>query len=94
MERFHNYKVLITGSSEGIGLGIAEAFALRGADVWLVARNQEKLQTARQRLAQYNVDIRLTAINLLDEGGSLHLAKEIAQQWSCLNVLVNNAARL
>ena len=91
MNQFGNYKVLITGSSEGIGFGIAEAFAGNGADVWLVARNQSKLQMAREKLAKYNVDVRLTAIDLLEERVSTHLASAIAEQWKFLNVLVNNA---
>ena len=66
MNQLKNYKILITGSSEGIGFGIAEAFARSGADVWLVARNRKKLQTASEQLGKYNVDVRLTAIDLLD----------------------------
>ena len=83
-------RVLITGSSEGIGFGIAEAFALDGADVWLVARNQEKLETAKEKLAQYDVDVRFTAIDLSKEGAAKHLAKAVSQGWETLNVLVNN----
>jgi NAD(P)-dependent dehydrogenase (short-subunit alcohol dehydrogenase family) len=33
MNQLLNYKTVITGSSEGIGFGIAEAFARNGADV-------------------------------------------------------------
>lgn len=91
MKQVNNHKVLITGSSEGIGFGIVEAFAHSGADVWLVARNLEKLQTARKQLTKYNVDVRLTAIDLLDPAASNLLAEEIAQKWKSLNVLVNNA---
>ena len=83
-------KALITGSSEGIGFGIAEAFARDGADVWLVARNQEKLETAKEKLAQYDVEIRFTAIDLSTEGAAKHLAKAVTQGWETLNVLVNN----
>lgn len=91
MNQSNNRKVLITGSSEGIGFGIAEAFARNGADVWLVARNREKLQTASQRLAQYNVDVQSTAIDLLNEGVFADLARAIAKRWKSLDVLVNNA---
>ena len=89
--KLSNRKVLVTGSSEGIGFGIAEAFASEGADVWLVARNQEKLQTAKEKLDRYNVDVRSTAIDLLDENGFTYLVRAIAEQWKSLNVLVNNA---
>ena len=83
-------KVLITGSSEGIGFGIAEAFALDGADVWLVARNREKLETAKEKLAQYDVEVRFTAIDLSKERAAKHLAKAVIEGWETLDVLVNN----
>ncbi len=91
MKKFNNCKVLITGSSEGIGFGIAETFARNGANVWLIARNQSKRQMACEKLAKYNIEVRLTAIDLLNEGVSSHLASAIAKQWKSLDVLVNNA---
>ena len=91
MNSLSNYKALITGSSEGIGFGIAEAFARSGANVWLVARNLKKLQIAREKLAKYNVDVPITAIDLLDETASTQLTEAIANQWGNLNILVNNA---
>jgi uncharacterized protein len=39
-------RILITGSSEGIGLELARLFALKGNQVTLVARNKEKLEKA------------------------------------------------
>ena len=87
MNQFNNCKVLITGGSEGIGFGIAEAFARNGADVWLIARNQSKLEIAWEKLAKYNIEVRLTAIDLLNEGVSSHLASAIAKQWKSLDVL-------
>lgn len=40
--------VVVTGGSSGIGLATAEAFAARGADVTLVARDIERLEIARE----------------------------------------------
>jgi short-subunit dehydrogenase len=39
-------KILITGSSEGIGFEVAKVLASKGNQVTLVARNQEKLEKA------------------------------------------------
>jgi len=43
--------VLVTGGSSGIGLATAEAFASRGADVTLVARDPQRLEIAREAVA-------------------------------------------
>jgi len=40
--------VVVTGGSSGIGLATAEAFAARGADVAIVARDPERLEAARE----------------------------------------------
>ncbi|MCG3769190.1 MAG: 3-oxoacyl-[acyl-carrier-protein] reductase FabG [Nitrosomonadaceae bacterium] len=46
-----NSRVLVTGSSRGIGYGIASAFLAEGATVVLTGRNKENLQGARSTLA-------------------------------------------
>lgn len=86
-----NYKTVITGSSEGIGFGIAEAFARNGAAVWLVGRDLSKLKQAHKKLQQYSVDVKTTAIDLYTEGTSSKLAQLICEQWESVDVLVNNA---
>ena len=91
MNQLLNYKTVITGSSEGIGFGIAEAFARNGADVWLVGRDLGKLKQAHEKLQQYSVDVKTTAIDLYAEGVSIKLAQMIREQWDSVNVLVNNA---
>ena len=43
-------KVLITGASSGIGMSFAYAFAKRGDELILVARNQKKLENLKHNL--------------------------------------------
>lgn len=41
---------LITGGSSGIGLALGRLLASRGANVWLLARDEKKLQNARDQV--------------------------------------------
>ena len=50
IEAFRNKVVLITGGSSGIGLATARLFAACGAQLWLIARRQELLDSAVQAI--------------------------------------------
>lgn len=91
MKQLANKKTVVTGSSEGIGFGIAEAFARNGASVWLVGRDLGKLEKASQQLQKYGVELQTTSIDLYGEEAAKELAKAIAREWGSLDVLVNNA---
>ena len=47
----HGRAALITGGSKGLGLAMATRFAASGADVAILARDPETLQTARRTIA-------------------------------------------
>lgn len=73
--------VLVTGSSRGIGLGIARAFAAAGADLHMLADNEGVLEVAERLGAKgYQVDI--------TKADQLAAVTEALPQ---LHVLVNNA---
>lgn len=90
-DRLKNQKVVITGGSDGIGLAIASAFAAEGADLWLIARNAEKLEATSESLKANRVNVRFTVANLSDPTAAGHVGAEIAEAWDGLDVLVNNA---
>ncbi|KAM7217265.1 putative short chain dehydrogenase [Rhypophila decipiens] len=83
---------LVTGGGSGIGLMATQALAVNGAKVYIVGRNQEKLQTV---VDTYGKDIEgeiipITAdITKKDEVAKL--VKEIESREKCLCILVNNA---
>jgi len=62
--RLEGRRVLVTGGSKGIGLGIASAMATAGADVILVARNAGELETAAASLRATGRQIRVSAFDL------------------------------
>jgi len=50
MENLENQKVVVTGGSRGLGLGIVEALVARKAQVTVVARDPERLTAVAKRL--------------------------------------------
>lgn len=91
MKRLVNKKAVITGGSDGIGLGIAKAFAQNGADIYLIARNPEKLENASAELIGYGVNVKTLAADLSDIDVIKPLAIEILAQWNQIDILINNA---
>jgi NAD(P)-dependent dehydrogenase (short-subunit alcohol dehydrogenase family) len=84
-------KVLVTGASQGIGAGIAEAFAAEGASVCLVARSAEKLAALADRLReQHGTASTHLAVDLVEAGA----VERIADFAGDVDVLVNNAGAI
>ena len=55
---------LITGASTGIGYELAKLFARDKNNLILVARNKNKLESVKNELSKYNVDIKILALDL------------------------------
>ncbi|WP_041469407.1 SDR family NAD(P)-dependent oxidoreductase [Chloroherpeton thalassium] len=86
-----NKRAVITGGSDGIGFGIAKAFAENGADVLLVARNETKLAEAAAVLAAFEVEVKTLSADLSDLSTIQKTAQSILEIWPAIDILVNNA---
>ncbi len=84
-------RAVVTGGSDGIGLGIAEAFAQNGASVLLVARDEGKLRESAAALSSFGVEVRVLSADLSDPVAVKNTAQNILSIWPELDVLVNNA---
>jgi 3-oxoacyl-[acyl-carrier protein] reductase len=82
---------LVTGSSRGIGRGIAEALAQAGAHVALTARDAEALQETQRRIADRGGKASWIAADLAREEEVNALFVRLASEQGRLDVLVNNA---
>jgi NAD(P)-dependent dehydrogenase (short-subunit alcohol dehydrogenase family) len=71
MQSLKNQRAIVTGGSHGLGLGIVEALAARGAKVMVVARDTQRLAEVESRLgvtgAAGDVTDRALAASLLRE---------------------------
>jgi uncharacterized oxidoreductase len=79
--------VLITGGSDGIGLGLAARFLAAGSTVLVTGRSAEKLE--RAALGLPGLRILVNDISKADERE--RLAENIRRTLPGLNVLINNA---
>src|SRR4051794_41036141 len=86
---------VVTGASEGIGLGIAEAFARAGAGVVLVARRQERLDAARLQIEQVapGAEVRTLCADASSVTEIDNAFSALDTQLPFLNVFVANAGR-
>jgi hypothetical protein len=92
MFKYEGSTALITGASKGLGLIFAEELARRGADLVLVARSKDALQTLAARLtAQYGVKCYVIAADLADPSTIDDIHSELAEQGVQIDLLINNA---
>ena len=83
---------LITGASNGIGLGLAREFAKHKTDVVLVARNEAKLKEIAQELTStYGVKAIVMAKDLSKQDNADELFREVKQAGLEIGYLINNA---
>ena len=84
--------VLVTGASAGIGQELARAFASRGYDLVLAARNEAALSAlARELAANYAVRAKTMPVDLSLAGAAEAMADALGQAGVDVSVLVNNA---
>ncbi|MBQ2301100.1 MAG: SDR family NAD(P)-dependent oxidoreductase [Bacteroidaceae bacterium] len=84
--------VFITGANKGIGFGIAKHLGLCGWKVIIGARNEQRAEKAIGELKSQGVDVLgWVHIELKDLDGIDKAAKEIAERYPELSLLVNNA---
>lgn len=84
--------VFITGANKGIGFGIAKHLGLCGWKVIIGARNEQRAEKAIDELKSQGIDVLgWLNIELKDLDGIDKAAKEIAERYPELSLLVNNA---
>ena len=87
MNEFDGKLVVVTGASRGLGLGCAQAFAARGAEVLLVARGAEDLEQAAAGIRAAGGQARALPCDVTDAAAVTALFDALPR----CDVLVNNA---
>lgn len=84
-------RALVTGSSRGIGFGIAGALAAAGAEVILNARDQVALGAAAAKLADAGATVRALAFDVTSEQSVEDAVAFAESEIGPIDILVNNA---
>ena len=82
---------LITGSSKGIGLGVAQWFAREGVHVCLVARSTDSLQ---KEAAAIRTATGVTAQTLSADLADVAARERVFKALPDVDILVNNAGAI
>lgn len=84
---------LITGASRGIGRGIAEAMAEKGANIcFTYASSVEKANALEKELSdKYGVKIKGIQSNAADYKSAEELAEKAIEEFGNIDILINNA---
>jgi len=81
-------RVVVTGSTRGIGCAIAGAFARHGATVAVTGRNGREAQTVARHIGGSTIG---RALDVASEPSVQALAQDLQREWGGIDVLVNNA---
>ena len=88
-----NKTALITGSTSGIGLGIAEKLASEGANIILNGFGEaQAIAKQRHELAEkYGVQVRYQGADLSKPTEIEQMMQAVLAEFGCVDILVNNA---
>jgi len=84
-------RALITGASRGIGRAIAEAYAAAGADVALLARDEERLREVAALVEGHGRRAVVLPCDVLDAEATRSQTQAAVEALGGLDVVVNNA---
>lgn len=84
-------RALVTGSSSGIGVAIAELLAQEGCRVVVHGRSKERAEAVADRLRQQGHEVAVVLGDLATDASAADVAARAGDAFGGLDVLVNNA---
>lgn len=83
--------ILITGSTSGIGLGIARSFAAQGHNIIFNGLEKDGAEIAQQVADEYKIRHLFSPANMLQSQAIRDMITEAETKFGAVDVLVNNA---
>ncbi len=84
-------RALVTGSSSGIGAGIAKVLAAEGAMVVVHGRNRERANQVAAEIGKDGARVQVVIGDLADDAQALAVARGADAAFGGIDILVNNA---
>ena len=88
---FRNRTVVITGASAGIGRAVAHRFGRAGANVGLIARDEQALNEVKQELEKLGGAAFVAPADVADAEAVFAAADSIQRQFGSIDLWVNDA---
>ncbi len=85
---------LVTGANKGIGFGVSKKLAQLGYKVFMLGRNEEKINKAYQELKKLGLDVEALIADVSDDVSIENLSKDLGKKIQKLDILINNAGIL
>jgi 3-oxoacyl-[acyl-carrier protein] reductase len=90
-ESWREVKVLVTGGSQGIGLGLTRAFAQQGATVTICGRDDDRLRATTEQLHDEGLEVSAVQADVASPEACERLVQEASNTMGGLDVLCTNA---
>ena len=81
-------KVIITGTSRGIGFELAKQYAENGHQVLAISRNSEPLSAVNHK------NITVLSVDISNPHEVLKIVDFVKNEWKKVDILINNAGKL
>ena len=97
LDHLKDKNILITGASKGIGRSLAVNLSKHKANVILLARNEDLLDSLYDEIKEkYNTNPMIIGCDLsqFEEDKAQEIANEVSKNYKCLDALINNASIL
>ena len=94
MNRLKDKVAIVTGSTSGIGIGIARLYAAEGAKVVICGRRQEKGQAVVDSITAEGGKAAFHVMDITVPESIEALFADTAEKWGKIDILVNNAANV
>ena len=94
MKRLDGKVAIVTGSTSGIGKGIARLFAAEGAKVVICGRREDKGQAMVDMSASEGGEASYHFMDMTDPSSINKLICDTAEKYGKIDILVNNAANV